>query len=129
MIFFIPGAGVAGALINANAAVDLPDSNGLNPLMRAEQQGDLCVAKTLIEANASIDATEEYSGNSALYLAAWGNNQDIVLLLLQNGADQMIPGSLGYPPAALARLRGHDQLAALIESYTITTRVVATTGS
>jgi ankyrin repeat protein len=71
--------------------------------------------RLLLEAGASINATQA-GGYTPLHQAAAGGNAAVVMLLLEHGADKTLCCDQGKTPADYARERGHLDLAALLEA-------------
>jgi ankyrin repeat protein len=70
-----------------NLNVDLPNDDGLTPLMLASKSGKDRLIQMLIEkAGASIDMVEPAFGRTPLELASAKGNSRVVQLLLKNGA-------------------------------------------
>ena len=69
--------------------IDARDRDGSTPLHCTAWKGHAKVARTLIEAGANINATNENThwGSTPLHAAAHGNNAAVAQLLLDNGAD------------------------------------------
>jgi thiosulfate/3-mercaptopyruvate sulfurtransferase len=62
------------------------DGNGATPLMRAAQKGEVEMARKILAAGADVAALNA-DGNSALWLACFGENLALLDLLLEAGAD------------------------------------------
>jgi ankyrin repeat protein len=109
-------------LIAAGALVDLPQREGLTPLMAAvganassiDTRGKfrtaleaLETADALLEAGAAIDARDA-RGRTALHYAAGAGYTDAALLLVERGADPTAADADGVTPidAANGKLRG-----------------------
>lgn len=80
-------AGLAGALLEAGAAVDGKDCTGNTPLHRAAATGRVDVVKLLLDAGgAKLDARNREQ-QTPLLLAAMGGHHAAALLLAGRGAD------------------------------------------
>lgn len=74
-------------LIKQGANIEKANKGGFRPLHIAARDNYPEIAKFLCKNNIQIDATCQNSEVTALHLAAWRGNLDIVKLLLENGAD------------------------------------------
>jgi ankyrin repeat protein len=84
------------------------DSNGCTPLMLAAAQGHLPVGRLLLESMAGqgMDATDRM-GRTALYYAAGMGRVEMVICLLQNGAQESLGDHKGITPLTVAGANGH----------------------
>lgn len=73
------------ALLSKGADINLPDENGLTPLIVAASEGKFDAVKLLLENEADIDQ-EERNGVTALMVASAQGHPKIVQLLLDNDA-------------------------------------------
>ncbi len=71
------------------------------------------VARLLIDAGAQVNATAA-GGYTPLHIAASNGNRDMVVLLLENGADPAARCDQDKTPADYARERGHAEVLALL---------------
>jgi uncharacterized protein len=71
------------------------------------------VARLLIEAGAKVNATAA-GGYTPLHIAASNGNREMVLVLLENGADPSSRCDQDRTPADYARERGHAEVLALL---------------
>lgn len=85
------------------------DENALHLFAR---KNDLESARLLIEAGINIDQHGDL-GHTPLHEAASRGHRDMVLLLIESGADVHALNE-GYPPFGLARLRGHTAICDLL---------------
>jgi ankyrin repeat protein len=118
------GADVAAIerLVAAGALIDLPQRDGITPLMAAVGAGAsssdtrgkfrtaveaLETADALLEAGAAIDQTDA-RGRTALHYAAAAGYTDVALLLVERGANLTVADADGVTPvdAANGKLRG-----------------------
>jgi hypothetical protein len=60
---------------------------------------------------------QDYEGNTPLHLAASNGHGRIVRLLMDHGADSSIVNHEGFTASDLARLRGHDGVAQMIDAH------------
>jgi uncharacterized protein len=82
-------AALADFLLKNGAKVDgvNPGEGNATPLMLASSNGDLSIAKLLVENAANVNAKDKRDGSTPLSLAIRSRNFAIADLLLQNGAD------------------------------------------
>jgi ankyrin repeat protein len=118
------GADVAAIerLVAAGALIDLPQRDGITPLMAAVGAGASSIdtrgkfrtavealetADALLEAGAAIDQTDA-RGRTALHYAAAAGYTDVALLLVEHGANLTVADADGVTPvdAANGKLRG-----------------------
>lgn len=87
----------------AKINVNHQDNNGKTPLHFASIHNQFDIAKVVIRFGADVNLKDE-NGNSPLFDAVFNSkgNQDIILLLLENGADYKTPNIYGISPKALA---------------------------
>jgi ankyrin repeat protein len=99
---------ILALLLNAGSKrfLNKLDSQGYTPLMRAVESNHLEAARKLIEAGADVNAREDHTfGNTAMRIATGESSLDMVKLLMNAGADPMIPGRLMLTPLDRARER------------------------
>ena len=99
--------------------VDALDRFGQSALMIAARCGHLEVVRVLVDAGADLDRTAKF-GLSATMLAVVNGRDDVALALAEAGADLGLvgsgaPGFAGRSAADLARDRGADTLARILE--------------
>jgi len=96
-------ASVISELILNGDEVNAQDVNGWSPLHFAAQEGDLEVAKILLNAGATIDLKDS-NGNSPLWVAAMNSHQSekVITLLLNNDADPKQKNDHGISPYEIA---------------------------
>lgn len=92
--------------INATAV------DGENALHWAASQNDLAAARLLIEAGINIDQHGDL-GHTPLHDAATFGHRDMVLLLIESGAD-VYALTEGETPFDLARISGHTEICDLL---------------
>ncbi len=66
--------------------------------------------KALLKAGAMVDIQDVY-GQTALLVATAENNVEMVMILLQAGADPLIENKDGVNSVEMAKLRGNFELA------------------
>lgn len=98
-------------LINQGASVN---RLGWTPLHYAASRAQLDTAKMLITHKAIVNAPGT-DGTTPLMMAAMSGNQDMVRLLMQNGADPTMINIKGETAADLANSNKHTSLAKLLD--------------
>jgi len=103
-------------LIEKGAAVDAVASNAMKvmPLHSAASARNLDAARLLLEHGAPINARQQ-GGWTAIHAAAQSGDRALVELMLKSGADPTLANDEGKTPAAVAREKGHEEIAALLE--------------
>lgn len=96
-----PASGLLAFVLCMGAGVAAAQS----PLIEAVKQGDLAVARDLVEQGAAVDAPE-IDGTTALHWAVHREDGDIAALLIGAGADVAAANRYGVAPIALASLNG-----------------------
>jgi ankyrin repeat protein len=105
---------VADALLRAGAQVDLRDEMGRTPLMFASTGPYLPTVTLLVEHGAEVNATDAGEQWSSLMFAAGEGQTEVVLYLLERGADPTLKDIDGDTAASFAGQRGHGALARLL---------------
>jgi ankyrin repeat protein len=95
------------------AATDFTDlnatsSDGDNALHCVVRWGDVGAARTLLDAGIEVNQAGDL-GYTPLHVACMQGNPEMVLLLIEKGAD-LFALSEGEPPFTVARRSGHDRL-------------------
>jgi len=101
-------------LIDFQATVDQPDTEGNTALAHAATRGHLAIARTLLVAKAQIDR-ENRQGESPLILAARLGHADVVAELLQAGAAVNAADYAGHTAYYYARVNRHHRIARLLK--------------
>ena len=107
-----------GLLIESGAAVDAVAANPMQvmPLHSAASARNLEAARLLLEHGApGIVNARQQGGWVPLHAAAQNGDRPMVELLLKHGADPKLANDEGKTPATVAREKGHEELAALLE--------------
>jgi ankyrin repeat protein len=113
-------AGTVEVLLHNNAPVDLRSQNQLaNTALHAALAGQRAeerarVVRQLVEGGADVNATQ-HGGWAPIHQAAANGDRDTAALLIARGARAGVANDAGVTAAALARQRGHDELAAWLE--------------
>jgi ankyrin repeat protein len=106
----------ARVLIEAGAAVDAVASNPMKvmPLHSAASARNLEAARHLLEHGAPINARQQ-GGWVPIHAAAQNGDRAMVELLLEHGADAALVNDAGKNAAAVARAKGHGEVAEMLE--------------
>lgn len=106
----------ARLLIESGAAVNAVAANPMKvmPLHSAASARNLQAARLLLEHGAPVNARQQ-GGWVAIHSAAQNGDRAMVDLLLQHNADPRLANDEGKTPAAVAREKGHADLAVLLE--------------
>ncbi|MGC2248479.1 MAG: ankyrin repeat domain-containing protein [Terriglobales bacterium] len=106
----------ARVLIEAGAQVDAVASNPMKvmPLHSAASARNLEAARHLLEHGAPVNARQQ-GGWAPIHAAAQNGDRAMVELLLRHGADATLVNNVGKNAAAVAREKGHEELAELLE--------------
>jgi len=104
---------------NKNEAVELLREvapNGKSALMVASKQGELALARRMVELGANVNAFTQ-TGGTPLMFAVLGNHLTLARWLHQAGADINAKGSNGWSAATIAGAKGQtDMLRWLIDA-------------
>lgn len=92
-------------LIDAGEDPALQDNDGYTPLHFAAQEGNIEVAKVLLDRGVPFDSTNKF-GNTPLSVAVFNSKGDgtFIALLRRAGADPRHGNNFGQTPVGLARL-------------------------
>lgn len=103
-------------LLEHGAAVDTVTANPMQvmPLHSAASARNLEAARLLLEHGAPVNA-RQHGGWVPIHAAAQNGDRPMVDLLLQHHADPKLANDEGKTPAIVAREKGHDEIAALLE--------------
>ncbi len=89
-------------------------AQGLRTLLLAVRRGDVRTVQRLLEMGVDANAPDEH-GDSALIHAARMGYADVVQVLLQHGADPGYANPQGDTACEIARARGYNRAAGLIQ--------------
>lgn len=105
-------------LIENKADINYTDTNGLNPLNIAVQNGDIQLTKFLMinKANANIFMPD---GSGLIEYAITQNNMDLLQVLVENGADINYAGISSLTPLMVASKLGLDNVVRILLSRKI----------
>jgi cytochrome c len=106
---------LAKLLIDRGADVNLPVSWQRTPLFAANKGGYADIVKLLLSNGA--DPNQLAKSQTPLHVAAENGCLQCVIYLVDAGADVNALASNGSPPIHLAKLRGHDDVVAYLQSH------------
>lgn len=115
-IYYTTEADTTELLINAGAAVNAKDDEGMSPLHAAAKNGYLDVAKMLIDNGAEVNATDKQK-QTPLHAAAENGQAEMCELLLNNGAELKVLDIARRSPEMLARRNEHFQVLTVISQF------------
>lgn len=95
-------------LLENGAAIDIVDDTGWPALLVAIQYGHLDIVREIISKDKNVNF--QYSGVTPLYIAVQNNELSIVQLLLEKGADPLVPTKIGETPIDLAKDRNYSDI-------------------
>lgn len=98
-------------LLKYGMNVDVPDADGVTPLMEAASKSLLQVMDALLAHGAKINEQDTTLGYTPLTFAVDWDQSKAVAYLIQHGADLNIPMKTGETPLLLAAKRGDDDIA------------------
>ena len=102
---------VALSLLQQGANVNILDESNRSPLHRAAEGGLIDIADLLLKHDATDVDLPDFSGNSALSIASYNGQMEIVRLLLQRGADVNLRNGSGTSSFHQAAKNGHLDIA------------------
>lgn len=108
---------IVRVLLRHRANPNASSQNGYHvfPLHAALSNGqNNNIAKMLIEAGAAVNVLQA-SNTSPLHLAAQQGNIDMIIILLENGADIAIQNDLGQTPSQIAGENGFEEIAEILK--------------
>lgn len=103
-------------LVRNGASVHATGNHEVTALHEASANDQAAVANYLLSIGAKVDAKTIDGVTPLMSAAAWGNIE-VAKVLLENGADYAKIDRYGATAADVAREKGEDIAAALIESY------------
>jgi len=83
----VGNAPILKLLLEAGADADSPTADGQTALLAVARTGNLAAAQILLDHGASVNAREQWGGQSALMWASARRHPQMMELLLNNGAD------------------------------------------
>jgi uncharacterized protein len=107
----------ARLLLESGAAVDAVAENSMQvmPLHSAVSACSLGAARLLLEHGAPANA-RQHGGWVPIHAAAQNGDRPMIELLLKHGADPKLSNDESKTPALLAREKGHEEIAVLLEA-------------
>jgi len=84
----------------------------VNPLFTAVSSNFDAIAKLLVEAGADVNVVQ--ASHTPLHAAAENGNIEMLILLLENGANVNARNENGETPAQLAAAKGHHEIAKIL---------------
>jgi ankyrin repeat protein len=107
---------VAKYLVANGADVNRPSNNGFHvyPIHSACADNYTSIARMLIEHGAMVNVKQQ-AGATPLHSAAQNGNIDLLVLLLEHGAEINVRMEGGKLPADLAREKGFDAIAEILD--------------
>ena len=107
----------ARLLIESGAKVDAVAANAMQvmPLHSAASVRNLEAARLLLEHGAPVNARQQ-GGWAPMHAAAQNGDRAMVELLLRHSADRALANDAGKTAAMVAREKGHEEIASLLES-------------
>ncbi|XP_071763948.1 fibronectin type 3 and ankyrin repeat domains 1 protein [Centroberyx gerrardi] len=103
-------------MIEDNCQVDVKESvSGWTPLMRVSAvTGNAEVASLLLRAGADVNVRDR-DGKTPLMIAVLNNHEDLVKLLLENGADRLVKNEFGSSAKEMAKAFERKSIMQLLE--------------
>lgn len=92
-------------LLTAGAKINVEDAKGRTPLFIAAELGKTEAVRFLCQEKADVNAKEDEHGMFPLHVASWQGNEDIVGILLTNGAKVNVEEKFGKSPLHVASSR------------------------
>ncbi len=121
---FFGHAETVALLLDRGAEINLHSQNktfarGVPILQSAVASGNVDVVKILLARGADVNIKGEENSLTPLHASAFDGQLEIVRLLIEQGADPNIKTKNGDTPLAIAKKKGHAQVAALLERAAI----------
>jgi ankyrin repeat protein len=107
---------VAEMLVKYGASVHTTGARQMTALHEASANGKTAIAKYFLSLGAEVDAVTTDGVTPLMCAAAWGNIE-VTTLLLESGADWAKTDRTGATASDIAREKGEDDTADLIDSY------------
>jgi ankyrin repeat protein len=103
-------------LVKNGASLHIGGRSRMTALHEASASGRTAIAEYLLGRGAVVDAQTDDGVTPLMCAAAWGNF-DVAKILLENGADRTKTDRTGATAAEIAREKGEDETADLIDSW------------
>lgn len=98
------------ALLNNGAEINIKTNDGVSPLMKAVERGDIYAVQILLNRGANVDI-KDATGTTPLWWAASLNHTAVALALLEKGADPNAKKEVdGMTPLMYAANNGNTKL-------------------
>lgn len=107
-------------LLDKGADPNSADDIGQTALMGAARNGHVETVSLLLAAGARVDVTLHATNWTALLLAAFYGQADVVKVLLDHGADPKAKDSEGKTAMAWAKVKKHDKVVAVLKEAGVT---------
>jgi ankyrin repeat protein len=105
-------------LVEKHANINLTNCHNETALLIASRAGFLNSVKLLLTAaKIDLDAQENKYGNTALIFAATSGNEDVVQLLLEEGADSNLKNHENRTALMAAAIAGHPNIVELLRKH------------
>ena len=101
-------------LVQAGANPNLAQTSGLTPLMIAARTGNATVTEILLARDATVNASVQKTGHSALMWAVGEGHHDAVQLLVAGGAEVDARAKTGFTPLLFAARNGNIEIAEVL---------------
>jgi hypothetical protein len=97
------------------AKVTVMSSSGNTALQTAILAGQTEMAGFFIDKKVDLDVKNSGNGATALHLAVYKKNSEVVRMLLMHGADKTIKDSRGNTPLQMAEMLGNQEIVKLLQ--------------
>ena len=104
---------IARILLEKSSPVDVVNRDGESPLYWAALSGSIEIVKLLVDHGAQISRVD-IKGNSPLHAAAADGHIEVIGFLLERKANRNLRNKAGERPADIAKARGEDAAAAVL---------------
>jgi ankyrin repeat protein len=103
-------------LVENGADVNAEDGDSQTALMYASKRSFNDTAALLLDKGANVNTQSKKRGISALMLAAVADNEELVRMLLEHGADASLTDIFGRTARDLAKRKGNVEMAELLSN-------------
>lgn len=100
-----------------NVFVDCIDDDGMTPLQHAAYKGAYKICKLLLDCGANVNLSRHVSRYSALTFAGLSGKADVVLLLLEHGANPTSVNSINKTASQMAAFVGNHHVVSIINNF------------
>jgi len=112
---FLVRAGFTAIAENLEVDVNQTNTDGETPLWVAAHEGQLDVARLLIQRGAKVNLARTIDGTTPLYIAVARGQLAVAQLLLDNGAEVNTANTYGITPLFVAAHQGHTTVTLLLK--------------